>query len=101
MHTNNKEDLLGPSLKSLFEANEHKLDFKSNLTQKCCVIGQKMIRAAECLHSKGLIHSDIKPQNFCVSKNDTNLMEDEVYLLDFGLSKIYKNNGVHVPSKEG
>jgi serine/threonine protein kinase len=50
------------------------------------------------MHAAGYLHRDIKPNNFVMGlpKADN---EDEVYLIDFGLSKLYydKNRGFHYP----
>ena len=47
-----------------------------------------------------MIHRDIKPENFCLGKEQANF--DKLYLIDFGLSKIYFQPGVgHIKSVEG
>jgi len=42
----------------------------------------KMIDILETIHTMGVIHRDIKPQNFMLNGSD-------IYLIDFGLSTVY------------
>ena len=44
----------------------------------------------EQLHGRGLIYRDVKPTNFVIGRDQTP-EEDIVHLLDFGLSKEYKD----------
>jgi len=50
-----------------------------------------MISLIQKLHSCNFIHRDVKPSNFAFKKN-----EDELMLIDFGLSKKYKNKNRHI-----
>lgn len=54
-----------------------------------------MITRLEQLHSKNLIHRDIKPDNYVIGHgNNINI----VHLIDFGLAKYYKDSeGNHIP----
>ena len=59
-----------------------------------------MIKRIKYLHSKNYIHRDIKPENFLIgTKEKSNI----IFLIDFGLSKRYKNpkNHQHIPYREG
>ena len=53
-----------------------------------------MIDRLEFIHSKYIVHRDIKPDNFLVGNPDTSL----IYLIDFGLAKKYMSGrtGKHV-----
>ena len=60
-------------------------------------IGQKIVRILSFVHEKGLIHRDVKPDNFVFNKDGT-----EVYIIDFGLCKKYiDNDNKHIEIKSG
>lgn len=48
---------------------------------KVCDVGYDMVRILEQVHARNIIHRDIKPQNMMRGK------DDELYLIDFGISK--------------
>ncbi len=58
------------------------------------VVGCQAIQRLKDVHAKGLVHRDVKPQNFCV-------LDGTVYLCDFGLAKSYIDDGAHVPHRDG
>lgn len=52
--------------------------------------GKQMMERIQVLHSKFLLHRDIKPDNFLLDAQNT------LFLIDFGLCKRYDYNGVHI-----
>ena len=54
-----------------------------------CMLAIQMITILENMHSKHIIHRDIKPDNFVMGKDDNSKY---VYLLDFGLAKKFRSS---------
>ena len=76
------EELLGKSLDVLY------LESYKNFTLfDVCKIAIQCLDRIKFIHSKGLIHCDIKPENFAIGLREP----DVIYLLDFGLCEDYKD----------
>eukprot|EP01017_Pseudomicrothorax_dubius_P004108 TRINITY_DN1074_c0_g2_i1.p1 TRINITY_DN1074_c0_g2~~TRINITY_DN1074_c0_g2_i1.p1 ORF type:complete len:356 (+),score=68.94 TRINITY_DN1074_c0_g2_i1:51-1118(+) len=87
-------DLLGPSLEDLFNFCNRKLSLKTTL-----MLGEQMLARVEYVHSRRLLHRDLKPDNFVVGRGRH---QSRVYIIDFGLAKKYiTREGVHIPYKDG
>jgi serine/threonine protein kinase len=81
-------EMLGPNLENLLDRCGHKFTLKTTL-----ILAQDILRRIHYLHSKRIIHRDLKPENFLIGNQNNNL-----YLIDYGLCKLYKNaQGQHIP----
>ncbi|XP_040856002.1 casein kinase I-like [Ochotona curzoniae] len=118
-------DLLGPSLEDLFNMCSRKFTLKTVL-----MLADQMISRIEYVHKKNIIHGDIKPSNFLMgtgchceaclenpgrkrkrsrtvstTQDDKDIslsVEDQLFLIDFGLAKMYRNDETneHIPYSE-
>ncbi len=77
---------LGKSLYDSIQLN------KSFELKRVLQIGTQIIERLRVLHSKQMIHRDIKPHNLLFGHKDTNI----VYLVDFTFAKRYINSGKHI-----
>jgi serine/threonine protein kinase len=76
-------DLLGPSLEDLFNFCDRKFSLKTVLQ-----LADQLIPRVEYLHTKSLVHCDIKPENFLMG---TGKLGNVVHIIDFGLAKEYQD----------
>ncbi|OHS97914.1 Casein kinase I hhp1 [Tritrichomonas foetus] len=88
-------ELLGKSLEDLFVMCHHKFTLKTVL-----MIADQLLERIEFFHSKGLLHRDMKPDNFCIGKGKK---QNQIHIIDYGLSKKYidSHRKTHIPFREG
>lgn len=86
--------LLGPSLEDLFNACNRSFSLKTIL-----MLAEQIISRLEVFHSKNFVYRDIKPENLLMGLHEKSHI---VHLVDFGLSKKYRDNKnhQHIPYKE-
>lgn len=91
-------DLLGPSLDKFYKISKTKtLNLETTIN-----FGQQMVKRIQYMHSKNYLHRDIKPNNFLLGKYNRNFNSNLIYIVDFGLSKEFKDpiTKEHYPYKE-
>jgi serine/threonine protein kinase len=85
-------ELLGPSLDDCLATCGGKLTAKSTL-----LLAEQVLRRLEYLHSRCCVHRDVKPENFMMGLGPRSHI---VYLVDFGLSGVYYQDGEHTEQYE-
>lgn len=80
-------NLLGISLHDL-KNKLHKFSLTLGLKT-----GVKILLLLQTIHNKGLVHRDIKPDNFLFGVNSYN----DIYLIDFGFCKTFLKDETHIP----
>ncbi|KAM1247335.1 hypothetical protein ACFX2J_043291 [Malus domestica] len=87
-------ELLGPSLEDLFQVCNRKFSLKTVL-----MLADKMLDRLEFVHSKSVLHRDIKPDNFVMG---VGRRANQVYIIDLGLAKKYRDPSTHrhIPYRE-
>ena len=55
-------------------------------------ISLQIIKGIACLHKYGIIHRDIKTTNILIESSRTNKTENNVKIIDFGLSRVLGKN---------
>ena len=76
-------EILGDSLFSIMVKNKKPFCIKD-----ICMIALQIIDRIEHVHSKYILHRDIKPDNFLIGNNNPNV----IYLIDFGFSKKFRSS---------
>jgi serine/threonine protein kinase len=85
--------LLGNSLDSIFDECNKNIDVGTVMK-----LGITIIDILKSIHRTGIIHRDIKPNNFMFGMNE---YQNTLYAMDFGLSKKWYTRGNHIACKTG
>jgi len=84
-------DVCGSSLEDLMDKCGGSLSVRTVLR-----LGIQMVNMLQYVHSFGILHRDIKPNNFLMGVGAN---EERVYIVDFGLAKRFRDpeTGEHIP----
>ncbi|CDW71069.1 casein kinase [Stylonychia lemnae] len=87
-------DMLGPSLADLYTFCGNRFSLKTTL-----MLADQMLGRIDSVHKKNFIHRDMKPENFLMGIGRDS---HTVYIIDFGLSKKFKDAKTHqhIPYRE-
>ena len=90
------QELLGLSIDELWKLKNNKNE--KELLKDICMIALQCIERLEYIHSKDIIHGDIKPQNFLIGRKNPKI----IYLIDFGFAHRYRSSrtGKHIIFKK-
>ena len=85
------EELLGLSIQAIWNQKKYKKNYK---IKDVCMIAIQCLDRLEYIHSKDVIHRDIKPLNLTIGKYDPNV----IYLIDFGFAHKFRSSktGKHI-----
>ncbi|EKX33449.1 hypothetical protein GUITHDRAFT_160285 [Guillardia theta CCMP2712] len=87
-------DRLGHNIEDLLELCGGRFSLKTVL-----LLADQMLLRTQQMHSRGLLHRDIKPDNFLTGLGEN---AGTIYAVDFGLSKFYidPKTGKHIGQRE-
>ena len=81
------EDIIGPSLRKIYDFCEKKIDIKT-----LCNIGIDLLSCLNAIHQKKIFHRDIRLNNICWNILNNNRLYPDIILIDYGLSALEEDS---------
>lgn len=88
---------LGPHLRNVVRGKSSHLP-ESVRVKNLLIFAVQALTRLEHLHAEGILHNDIKPENFLLGLRENN---NTVFLIDYGISTTYKTRDMHVHYSDG
>ncbi|KAF8526517.1 casein kinase I delta, partial [Hysterangium stoloniferum] len=86
--------VLGRSLGSVLDACGGRFSLPTVL-----MMADQLIARVQSLHANGMIHRDLKPDNFLIGRE---LWDKTIYVIDLGMAKVWRDQrGMHIPWRTG
>lgn len=63
--------------------------YHENYIERITTFTKSLLLIIKAIHEINIIHRDLKPTNICLDSNNN------IFIIDFGISKIYRHNGLH------
>lgn len=89
---------LGSSVRSLTKEASGSRMSEDVRTRNLLLFAVQALQRLEDIHSHGILHNDIKPENFLLGTGEKN---NTVYLIDFGISALYRPRDLHALYSDG
>ena len=88
------EELLGITIEDLWESKKMIKNYKLKYV---CMLALQVIDRLEYIHSRSIIHRDMKANNLVIGRKDP----ETIYLIDFGFARKYRSSrtGKHIKFK--
>lgn len=103
VHDNKNEEWCGLVMECMGNSLDSLSDKYAKFSLKSTIqVTIQMLHAIEAVHSAGIVHRDIKPDNFMFGLKENNGRDKVLCMIDFGLAKYWRNpdTGKHIANEK-